>query len=147
MDSTVCVAGKEEEGFNPTLPLIFPHGQCMQLSLEGLGSVVFLTSAVFYHPLPGKCTRVRGCCWTTQQTGREMQSISLRLPAVDCRDLSHPMHFFFSVHCCLETDSCISLVQRGKFLAATPTLAIWSTGQHSLASFQSQDLSDARIFH
>lgn len=57
MDSVVHVAGKEEEGFNPVLPWIFSCGQGRQLALEGLRFIVVLTSAVSYHPLPGKCTQ------------------------------------------------------------------------------------------
>lgn len=62
VDSVVRIAGKEEEGFNPVLHLIFSRGQCRQPSLEGLRFVVFLTSAVSYHPLPGKRTQAHWCC-------------------------------------------------------------------------------------
>lgn len=81
-----------EEGFNPTLPLIFLHGQCRQLSLEGLRFVVLLTSAV---SLPGKCTRVRGCCWTTQQTGARDAKYQLTFACYGLLGLVSPHALFF----------------------------------------------------
>lgn len=56
--------------------------------------------------------------------------------------------FFFSARCCLETGSCISLVQQWKkLLAAKLYLTIWSVGQQVLAGFQPQDPSDEGIFY
>lgn len=114
----VRITGKEEEEFNPILPLIFSRGQCRQLFLEGLRFVVFLTSAVSYHPLPGKRTQAHCCCWTTQQTGARDAKYQLTFACCGLLGLVSPpaLFFFFPARCCLETDSCISLVQRGKIL-------------------------------
>lgn len=136
VDSVVRITGKEEEEFNPILPLIFSRGPCRQLFLEGLRFVVFLTSAVSYHPLPGKRTQAHCCCWTTQQTGARDAKYQLTFACCGLLGLVSPpaLFFFFffpPARCCLETDSCISLVQRGKFLAAKLSLAIWSAGQQS----------------
>lgn len=143
----VCIAGKEEEGFNPILPLIFSHGQCKQLSLEGLRFVVFFASVVSYIPFLGNTHRRTDAAGPHSRRGLEMKNISLHSLAVDCWDSSHPMHFFSPACCCLETDSCISFVQWGKFLAAKLSLAIWPVGQQAPASFQAQDLSNVGIFH
>lgn len=129
--------GKGEQGLNPVLPFTFFHVQCRQLSLEGLRFVV-LTSGPSSHPLPRKHAHAVGSCWTTQQTGAVNAKYHLTF---SCCALTGLVSLFFPACFCLETDSCISLVQQGKFLAAKMDLAIQSAGQQPLASFQAQDLS------
>lgn len=107
--------GKEERGLNPILPFTFSHGQCRQLSLEGLRFVFFLTSCPFSHALPRKHAHAVGCCWTTQQTGAGNAKYHLTFSCCALTGLVSPHALFFSACCCLEMDSCFSLVQQGNF--------------------------------
>lgn len=152
VDSVVRITGKEEEEFNPILPLIFSRGPCRQLFLEGLRFVVFLTSAVSYHPLPGKRTQAHCCCWTTQQTGARDAKYQLTFACCWLLGLVSPPALFFFFFFPLLTAA----------WKRTPAF-LWSSGENSwlqswvsqsglqaskaLASFQAQDLWDVGIFH
>jgi len=96
--SAVRVAGGELEGFNPVLSLLYSHGQCRQLSLEGVRFVV-LTSAVSYHLLPGKHTQAHRRCWTTQQVGARDAKYQLTFACCGLLGLvsSHALLFFCSL--------------------------------------------------
>lgn len=81
------------------------------------------------------------------ETGATDAKYQLTLACCGLPGLLSPHALFLLLAAAWKQTPALLWFQRGKFLAAKLSLAIWSAGQQALASFQAQHLSDAGLFH